>query len=164
MTDKWCKWPCIMAGIFLLATTGIQAAVPLAQDLQKAGRQAGRYCAPVLLEFAAEYCDYCILLEREILDPTLLNRDYDRRVLMRKVMVDGHRRLRGFNGETTDEGGIAAAYKVWVTPTVLFVDSNGAEIAKRLVGVSSVDYYGGYLDAALDESRKHLQELGRCNP
>ncbi|TCK16816.1 thioredoxin-like protein [Thiogranum longum] len=164
MTDKWCKWPHIMAGIFLLVANVTRAAVPLAQDLQKDGRQAERYCAPVLLEFAAEYCDYCMLLEHEILDPTLLDRDYDRRVLMRKIMIDGNRRLLDFNGKTIDERSIATHYKVWVTPTVLFVDRNGMEIAKRLVGISSVDFYGGYLDAALDESRRRLQELGRCDP
>lgn len=164
MTDKWCKWPYNVAGIFLLVTSGTGAAVPLAQDLQQTSRQAEQYCAPVLLEFAAEYCEYCVLLEEEILDPTLLDRDYDRRVLMRKVMIDGNHRLRDFTGKTTDEGSMAAHYKVWVTPTVLFVDSSGVEIAKRLVGVSSVDYYGGYLDAALNASRRHLQQLGRCAP
>jgi len=164
VTDKGRKWPGILAGVFLLASSATGAAVPLAQDLQKAGRQAEQYCAPVLLEFAAEYCDYCELLEHEILDPTLLDRDYQRRVLMRKVMIDGNRRLRDFNGRMTDEARLAAHYKVWVTPTVLFVDSNGVEIARRLVGVSSVDFYGGYLDTALDKSRRHLQEQGRCNP
>lgn len=163
MTDKGRKWPGILAGGFLLAITGTGDAVPLAQDLQNAGRQAEQYCAPVLLEFAAEYCDYCDLLEHEILDPTLLDSDYRRRVLIRKVMIDGNRQLRGFDGKTTDEGRLAAHYKVWVTPTVLFVDNHGVEIAKRLVGVSSVDFYGGYLDAALDQSRRQLQEQGRCN-
>ena len=58
---------------------------------------------------------------------------------------------------------IAGRYKVHVTPTVLFVDSHGEEIAKRLVGVASLDFYGGYLDAALVQSRNRLHELGRCH-
>jgi thioredoxin-related protein len=163
VTDKWCKWPAITAIIFLLTATGSRASVPLAQDLRDAGRRAEQSCAPVLLEFAAEYCDYCVLLEREILDPTLLDKSYDQRVVMRKLLIDGATTLRDFDDLSTDAASIAGRYKVWVTPTVLFVDSHGEELAERLVGVSSVDFYGGYLDAALDQSRQRLRELGRCD-
>lgn len=163
MTDKWCKWPGIAAAIFLLFAPGARASVPLAQDLREAGRQAEQYCAPLLLEFSAAYCDFCVLLEREILSPTLLDQDYDERVLMRRLMVDDDSKLRDFDNHTTDAASIAGHYQVWVTPTVLFVDSNGEEIAERLIGISSLDFYGGYLDAALDQSRQRLRELGRCD-
>jgi len=160
--DKWCKWSGIAAMIFLLAASAARAGVPLAQDLGKAGYQAEQRCAPVLLEFAAEYCHYCALLEREILGPTLLDQAYTARVTMRKLMIDNSRALQDFDQHTTDAARIAGRYKVHVTPTLLFVDSHGEEIAKRLVGVASLDFYGGYLDAALDQSRDRLRELGRC--
>lgn len=162
MIDKWCKWQEIAAIIFLLAASAARAGVPLAQDLAKAGYQAEQRCAPVLLEFAAESCHYCALLEREILAPTLLDQAYTARVTMRKLMIDNSRALQDFDHHTTDAARIAGRYKVHVTPTVLFVDSHGEEIAKRLVGVASLDFYGGYLDAALDQSRDRLRELGRC--
>jgi len=152
-----------VAVIFLLAAPGVRAGVPLAQDLSKAGHQAEQRCAPVLLEFAAVHCTYCILLEREILGPTLLDQDYSGRVVMRKLLIDNSRTLRDFDRKTTNAASIAGYYKVWVTPTVLFVDSHGEEIAKRLVGVASLDFYGGYLDAALVQSRNRLHELGRCH-
>jgi len=163
VTDKGCKWPAIAATIFLLTATGSWAGVPLAQDLRDAGRRAEQSCAPLLLEFAAESCDYCILLEREILAPTLLDKSYDQRVVMRKLMIDDGSTLRGFDDQSTNASDIAGRYKVWVTPTVLFVDRRGEEIAERLVGFSSMDFYGGYLDAALDQSRQRLHKLGRCN-
>lgn len=163
MTDKWRKWPGIVAAIFLLIAPGTRAIVPLAQDLREAGRQAEQYCAPLMLEFSATYCEYCDLLEQEILSPTLLNQDYDRRVLMRRLMIDDESTLRDFDNHTTDAASIAGHYQVWVTPTVLFVDSHGEEIAERLIGISSLDFYGGYLDAALDQSRLRLRELGRCD-
>jgi thioredoxin-related protein len=153
----------IAATLFLLAATGSRAGVPVAQDLRDAGQRAEQSCAPVLLEFAAEYCDYCELLEREILDPTLLNKTYDQRVVMRKLLIDDGSTLRDFDHLPTDAARLADRYKVWLTPTVLFVDSRGEETAERLVGVSSLDFYGGYLDAALDQSRQRLRELGRCN-
>jgi len=161
--DKWCKWPAIVAMLFMLAVPATRAEVPMAQDLHEAGRQAEQNCAPVLLEFAAEYCDYCDLLETEILAPTLLNPDYDQRVLMRKLLIDNDNTLIDFDRQSTDAASIAARYNVWVTPTVLLVDRNGEEIAERLIGVSSLDFYGGYLDIALDQSRDRLRELGRCD-
>jgi len=148
---------------FLLATSATWAGVPLAQDLRKAGQQAEQNCAPVLLEFAADYCEYCDLLEEEILAPTLLNSDYDQRVLMRKLLIDDGGSLRNFDNRETETASIADQYGVWLTPTVLFLDRNGEEIAERLIGISSVDFYGGYLDIALDQSRQRLRELGRCN-
>ncbi|VAW75640.1 hypothetical protein MNBD_GAMMA15-904 [hydrothermal vent metagenome] len=148
---------------FLLATSAIWAGVPLAQDLRKAGNQAEQSCAPVLLEFAAEYCEYCVLLEVEILDPTLLDPAYDQRVLMRKLLIDNGSTLRDFDNRATDAASIADQYNVRVTPTVLFLDRNGDELAERLVGISSVDFYGAYLDIALDQSRQRLHDLGRCN-
>ena len=163
MTDKWCKWAGIAAAIFLLAAPGVRASVPLAQDLREAGRQAEQRCVPLLLEFASEHCEYCTLLEREILNPTLLDQDYEQRVLMRKLLVGNATRLRDFDNQATDADSLAGRYRIWVTPTVLFLDSNGEEIAERLVGVSSLDFYGGYLDAALNQARKRLQELGRCD-
>jgi len=163
VTDKWRKWPGIAAMFFILVVSGARAGVPIAEDLREAGRLAEQRCAPVLLEFAAEYCDYCVLLENEVLGPTLLDPDYNQRVLMQKLLIDGDGTLTGFDSRTIDAADIAEQYRVWVTPTVLFVDRQGKEIAERLVGISSVDYYGGYLDAALEKSRKRLRELGRCD-
>ena len=163
MTDKWCKWSGIAAAIFLLIAPGARASVPLAQDLREAGRQAEQHCAPLMLEFSSAFCEYCDLLEREILNPTLLDQDYDQRVLMRRLMIDEDSTLRDFENHTTDAASIAGHYQVRVTPTVLFVDSQGEEIAERLIGISSLDFYGSYLDAALDNSRQRLREMGRCN-
>lgn len=136
--------------------------VQLAMDLHRDGRQAERSCIPLLLEFAAEHCEYCTLLEEEILNPTLLNRDYQRRVLMRKLVIDRPRRLRDFNGTPVSAVELASRYKVFVTPTLLFVDSRGTELAERMVGVMTVEFYGGYLDRAIGASSEKLRELGRC--
>ena len=49
-----------------------------------------------------------------------------------------------------------------MTPTLLFVDSQGRELAERMVGVTTLEFYGGYLDQAIDASSDKLRELGRC--
>jgi thioredoxin-related protein len=155
----------ILATIILLnmACTRLAAAgVQLAIDLHKEARQAEQACVPLLLEFAAQHCGYCTLLEEEILNPTLLNRDYDRRVLMRKLVIDGSSTLRDFNTTAVSAAELASRYRILVTPTLLFVDSQGDELAERMVGVMTLEFYGGYLDQALDTSSEKLRELERC--
>lgn len=159
------KWlAAVLAGI-LSSGTGVGVArsgVPLATDLQTEGRQAEQACVPLLLKFSAEECGYCDLLEEEILNPTLLNRDYDRRVLMRKLLIDRFKTLRDFDGSPVRAAELADRYKVYVTPTLLFVDSQGRELTERMVGVTTLEFYGGYLDQALEASRSKLHELQDC--
>jgi len=138
------------------------AGVPPAVDLQQEAHQAGQACIPLLLEFAASGCDYCRLLEVEILNPTLLNDDYDRRVLMRKLLIDRPSPLYDFNGAPVTAADLASRYRVFVTPTLLFVDKQGEELAERMVGVMTLEFYGGYLDQAMDASSEKLRKLGRC--
>lgn len=165
MKHKRRKWmPRARAAIVVLT---IQAAaaygVPLANDLGEDARNAQGDCKPLLLEFSSSSCSYCQLLEEEVLNPTLLNRDYDRRVLMRKLLIDGDARLTDFDGSASVSAGqLAKRYKVSVTPTLVFVDSQGTELAKRMIGVTTLDFYGGYLDIALDDARDSLRTRGLC--
>lgn len=152
------------AGVILALATGWAAAVPLATDLRRDGYQAESDCKPLLLEFSDTGCSYCHLLETEVLNPTLLNRDYDRRVLMRKLLLDNPARLKDFDGSgELSARQLAERYKIRVTPTLLFVDAQGEELAERMVGVTTLDMYGGYLDMSLETSRDRLRELHRCN-
>jgi thioredoxin-related protein len=161
------KWVTLIGSTVLAAAVTVYASlppveVPLATDLGRAGKQAEKACVPLLLEFAADYCEYCTLLEEEILKPLLRNRDYDTRVLMRKLAIDRSARLRDFAGDSVDAGELAQRYKVDVTPTLLFVDSRGNELTERMIGVTTIEFYGAYLDEALDNSTRRLRETGRC--
>jgi len=159
------KWVAVVLTTIMLNMTCIRLeadGVLLAIDLGREGRQAEEACVPLLLEFAAEYCEYCTLLEEEVLNPTLLNRDYDQRVLMRKLVIDRSGKLRDFDDTPVNATELANRYKVFVTPTLLFLDSQGRELAERMVGVMTLEFYGGYLDQAMDASTDKLRKLGRC--
>jgi thioredoxin-related protein len=99
------------------AAASFAAGIPLALDLAQAGRQAERSCVPLLLEFAADDCDYCTLLEEEVLNPTLLNREYEQRVLMRKLVLYRDSKVHDFSGKPVYASDFANQYKVFVTPT-----------------------------------------------
>jgi len=152
----------VVGALWLYSTAA--AAVPLAENLSSDGQQAELGCKPLLLEFSATTCSYCELLETEVLNPTLLDRTYDQRVLMRKVVIDGANHLTDFDGkETVSADQLARRYKVQVTPTLVFVDAQGRELSKRMIGVTTLDFYGAYLDAALDDSRRQLRTRNQCD-
>lgn len=166
MKCNWCKWA-VFAVTLAVAVAGFAnlppVKVPLARDLEEEARQAEGTCRPLVLEFSASYCEYCDLLEEEILKPILRNRDYDQRMLLRKLIVDSATTLQNFSGEPVTTEDLADHYDVVVTPTLLFVDREGKELTERMVGITTMDFYGGYLDQALQSAADRLRERGRCN-
>ena len=75
---KWITGTLAIARSLTVAVARTNGILP-ARALHQASLEAERDCKPLLLEFAATDCRYCHLLEVEVLNPTLLNRDYDRR-------------------------------------------------------------------------------------
>lgn len=49
---------------------------------------------------------------------------------------------------------LAAALQVRVAPTVVFLGPDGGELAERLVGYASPDFYGAYLDRRIAQARE----------
>jgi thioredoxin-related protein len=155
-----CKW----IGLLALLVSSIAGAqddlipvhIELADNLRNEGKAAQQACVPLLLEFSSTICSYCDLLEEEILKPILRNRSYEQRVRIRKVLLDSYRILRDFDGRRTNGEKLAQRYRVFVTPTLLFVDQQGEELAERMVGVTTLELYGGYLDQAIDQAGQKL--------
>jgi len=135
-------------GLFWLASSGLHAEVevPLATDLQADGRVAREARLPILLTFSALVCDYCEQLEAQFLRPMLISGEYTDKVLIRRVLLDNGSRVTDFSGERIATTELSDRYKVFVTPTILFLDGDGREIAARMVGINTPELYGGYLD------------------
>ena len=137
-----------VCGLFWLAAGGLRAEVevPLATDLQADGRLALEARLPILLTFSAIVCEYCEQLEDQFLRPMLISGDYTDKVLIRHVLLDNGSRVRDFSGEQIATTQLSDRYRVFVTPTILFLDGEGNEIAARMVGINTPELYGGYLD------------------
>ena len=131
--------------------------VPVTWNLASDARAAAERHLPILLVFAADHCPYCELLEREILDPMLLSGDYRDKVVIRKILLDGTGSLINFNGRKLEAAEFASQRHVFVTPTMLFLDPEGHELAPRLVGINTVEMFAGLVDAAIDQSRSALR-------
>lgn len=106
---------------------------------------------PIVLMFSTPGCPWCERLRRDHLRH--LARDQHRLgvivaeldLLDREPLADGR-----------TPAAIAGALGVRVAPTVLFLGPDG-ELAERLVGYQSADFYGAYLDERIAEAAAKLR-------
>lgn len=130
--------------------------LPRAMDLHADAAISAQHNIPILLMFAAETCSYCLQVERDYLQPLLYDAVYADKVLIRKVLIHDPRPLVDFDGSTLETARIADRYRVGLVPTLVFVDAQGREISERLVGLTTVDFYWGYLQRSLDMAREQV--------
>lgn len=119
------------------------------KDLSASSKQVRSYEKIVMLEVSASHCSYCDVLEEEIIKPMLRSGDYENTVIIRRFEMDSFDTMKDFDGNDTTAAALAKAYKVKLTPTLLFLDVNGNEVAERIMGVNSLDFFGAYVDEAL---------------
>ena len=131
--------------------------VPVAHDLQQQGRQAQSRQLPIMLTFSADDCSYCELLEEDFLQPMLLSGEYEDRAIIRKLILDDGSSVSDFSGRDIEATQLSDQYRVFVTPTILFIDGEGRELAERIVGINTPELFGGYLDACIDTARASIR-------
>jgi thiol-disulfide isomerase/thioredoxin len=126
---------------------------PSIQALLAASARQGR---PVVLMFSQAGCPYCAAIRRDQF--VHLQRDAGRRgVIVAEVDIADE---RPFAPTTSAEAhrspaALARALGVKLAPTVVFLGPGG-ELAERLVGYASPDFYGAYLDQRIDHARSAL--------
>lgn len=110
----------------------------------------------LLIEFASDSCEYCRKLEEEFLSPMQLNSEYNDKVLIRSISIDEGNQIVDLQGELIDTSEFADYYDVSVTPTLVFLDSKGRQLSPPLIGLWSLDYFGGFIDERIETARGKL--------
>ncbi|WP_172597757.1 thioredoxin family protein [Sulfuriflexus mobilis] len=149
----------LMAGCGLFLLSSLQAAeveIPVLHNLQADSQISQQRQLPMVVLFSATYCSYCRIIKEEFLKPMLISGEYTDKAMIRVIEVDSNDDLVDLNGQPISAEDFAFRYDISLTPTLVFFDARGNELAKRMVGVTTVDYYGSYLDAAIGESRQRL--------
>ena len=126
-------------------------------NLSTLGQQARQEGKVILLEMSATYCGYCRKLEEAIIKPMLRSGDYTDNVLIRKMEIDDQYPINDINGEKTSPAQLARQLNVTVTPTLLFLDGYGNEVSERILGVNTLEYFGAYVDDALQQGQLKLK-------
>jgi len=135
-------------GVYVIAATDLAADAAIAEQEK----------IVILLEFAAEDCPYCTLLEEEFLKPMLRSGDYDNKVMMRVVDIGREITITDFQGIRSSTTALARRFDVDLTPTILLVDSRGRPIGERIVGIWSLDFFGGLLDERIDAAVAQVKQ------
>lgn len=126
--------------------------VPVVTDLHAVAVQAAKARKPVLVMFEADGCPYCQRVMRDYLNPMSKNREYDNKVTMVRVDISSQSTLVDFQGHKTTPGSFSQRYHARLTPTIILFNANGQPLENPIVGFNSPDYYGYYLDKAIDAS------------
>lgn len=128
------------------------SAVPVATDFAAHARRAASLDAPLIVLVSLRDCVYCGPIRQRELAPLVRSGKYE----VREIGMDSSTPVRDFDGSTTTGVAWARAHGVKVSPTVLFLDTNGRPVADPLIGAGLPDFYGAYLDDAIARGRARL--------
>lgn len=130
-------------------------------DLAADAEEANKKQVPVLIMFSLTHCGYCRVVEEDFLKPMLRNAEYEGKVLIRKIKLDGTKYLRDFNGKMRDPEELSDEYHISMVPTLILFDSRGKRLSDPIIGLANPHYYGGDLDAAIDASLLKIRAIAQ---
>lgn len=133
-------------------------ALPDARDFQADARESRAQRTPILVFYTAADCPYCAIVREDYLEPMFNGREYRDRLLFRTVHVDSDDAVRDFGGRARTHAEFAQAQGVRLTPYIKFYDASGRELVPGLLGLTTRDFFGGYLEQAIADA------IGKLRP
>jgi len=147
----------ILACVATLAWSQHAFNLPAATDFRSDGATARREGRPVLVFFDRADCPYCERALREYLVPMSRNPQWADKATFRQVEIDANPPLIDFDGSSTTHHDYAQWFDVRLTPTILLLDADGRPLGDPIVGLLTVDFYGAYIENAIEAARRKLQ-------
>ncbi|MHB1374851.1 MAG: thioredoxin fold domain-containing protein [Thauera sp.] len=133
------------------AQPGLPAAVDLAQDAE--AMRAARM--PMVVLYSQASCSYCDEA-RTYLVPMARVPANAQRVLFRQIDIDSDAPLTDFAGQPSTHRRLAQTLGAKFTPTVAVLDAEGKALGEPILGMRLADFYGQYVENAIDEARTAL--------
>lgn len=121
-------------------------------------REAARDRTVVVALFSLPGCPFCEAIRRDQLRHLAREQAAQRVRVVEYDLTD----RRPFGGPAArspapdSPAALAASLDVRLAPTVAFIGPDGREIAERLVGYSSPDFYGAYLEQRIAQAHERL--------
>lgn len=126
--------------------------IPQPNNLAAIGRLSSQQDIPVVVFVSREACPYCRTLREGILQPMFAAGKFELKGILVEVSLDRIDPITGFDNSRITAQEFGDYYRAGITPTLLFLDSKGREIGKRIVGISNLELYGFYLQKSIDEA------------
>ena len=144
----------------LAIQSAAQSELRIANDLHDLGRESDIRKIPVVLFFSSKHCEYCDLVRDEFLKHLLTDTAFMHKLLLREVRIDSTRLLLDFNRRSITHTAFTEQRAIELVPTIQFTDGLGDMLTKDIVGVTTLGFYGAYLEKAIEQS---LSTLGPTN-
>ena len=143
-----------LAGFLSLnAISGPVIDIPEAKSLQTEISTALKAGYPLLVFVSLDNCPFCKIAKNNYLIP-LMN---EQPISLVQINFRYTSPVVDWQGKTRSQDQLIRAWNVKVAPTVLFLGKDGREIAPRLVGGSTSDFYGAYLQERVEQAIKALK-------
>jgi thiol-disulfide isomerase/thioredoxin len=127
------------------------------KNLQALAEKSKQLNLPIMLMFGAEWCEYCELLNEQVLTPIAISGLYEEKVvLMRHVGVDEAKPIADWYGKPLIKEKWAYELDADLTPTVVFFDGFAREVAPRIVGISEISLYASLIHQNLNIAYKNM--------
>lgn len=153
-----------LPGFLLFALSALLAAcaaagdaLPLAVDLRADAKLARAQRLPIVLFFHSASCPFCREVEESYLKSLQRDNEKTPRFLLRSVEIGQTRPLVSFNGGKTDFRAFARKQGVMLVPHLRFLGPDGEALAPDLVGLTTRDFYGGYLEDSIVAAGEKLR-------
>ncbi len=151
----------LVAAILACAATAFSAQstghLPRADDFETLAKEARARRVPIVIAFVRESCPYCAIAKRDFLVPMHLDAKLQDRVIIREVDIDRHAELRDFSGKAISPVEFSRHYRVKRVPTIVVVGYRGEQLAPPVVGLLLEDFYGFYLEQAVETGLNKLR-------
>ena len=127
--------------------------LPTPRSLKEAIDAASSRQQPLIIMVSLQGCSFCKLVRESYLAPL-----YARGAIqVAQLDMQSARALENAAGHPSTHGQVIHAWGVKVAPTLLFLGRLGNEVADRLNGVPSIDYYGAMLEQRLAAASQAMQ-------
>jgi len=140
----------------VLSSAAFGQSIPLAHDLAREARDAQSDGLPLVVFYTQPDCVYCERARRDYLQPLIAETAARPRLRIVEVDVTSRALIADFGSRRLSGAEFARAQRVRIVPTLGFYGPGGARLVEPLVGLTVPDYYLAYLEARLDDARKHL--------
>lgn len=111
---------------------------------------------PMLVLFSQAGCSYCEKARAHFLRPMSTQAPWQDRAVYRQIDLDSDAALIGFDGTAQTHRSFAKSAGVFVTPTVMVFGPDGSSLAEPIIGVTLPDFYGQYLEQAIEAARSKM--------
>ena len=123
--------------------------LPTITDWKSLSARAKSEGKPVVIMVDQAHCPYCRRVEGEFFASIFAEGVLPKVALFGKISIDEGEQITDETGNRIGTRDFLGSYDTGLTPTVLFLDYNKTEVAEKIVGMLTPDFYGFYLEQAI---------------